>query len=130
MPYATWICQGWITATDGDVIDYDVIRRDIGELGKRFDIREIACDRWNASQLITQLAGDGFTIFAFGQGFRDLTSPTKELEKLVISGKLRAGNNPVMRWMASNVSRREDATGNVKPSKGKAPNALTESSQR
>ena len=50
VPYATWICQGWITATDGDVIDYDVIRRDIGELGKRFDIREIACDRWNASQ--------------------------------------------------------------------------------
>ena len=102
------------------MIDYDVIRADIGELGKRFDIREIAADRWNATQIITQLAGDGFTIFAFGQGFRDMTSPTKELEKLVIGGKLRANKNPVLRWMASNVSVEQDAAGNIKPSKKKS----------
>ena len=120
VPYSFWIRQGWIKETSGDVIDYDVIRADIGELGKCFDIREIAADRWNATQIITQLAGDGFNIFAFGQGFRDMAAPTKELEKLVISGKLRANKNPVLRWMASNVSVEQDAAGNVKPSKKKS----------
>ena len=120
VPYLRWISDGWITATSGDVIDYDVIRRDINELNTRFAIQEIAADRWNATQLITQLTGDGFTIFAFGQGFRDMTSPTKELEKLVVAGRLRANGNPVLRWMASNVSVEQDAAGNLKPAKNKS----------
>ena len=53
----------------------------------------------------------------FGQGFKDMTAPTKELEKLVVSGKLRHGGHPVLRWMASNVAVELDAAGNLKPSK-------------
>lgn len=120
VPYLQWIKDGWITATEGDVIDYDVIRRDINEFGKRYEVKEIAADRWNATQLITQLEGDGFNIFAFGQGFKDMTAPTKELEKLVIAGKIRSGKNPVLRWMASNVFVEQDAAGNLKPSKKKS----------
>ena len=120
VPYVQWIKDGWLTATDGDVIDYDVIRRDIGELGKQFNIQEIAADRWNATQLITQLEGDGFNVFAFGQGYKDMSAPTKELEKLVIGGKLRTNRNPVLRWMASNVYVEQDAAGNLKPSKKKS----------
>jgi phage terminase large subunit-like protein len=120
VPYQTWARQGWITTTPGNSIDYDVIRRDIGELGKRFNIREIAADRWNSTQLIQQLEGDGFTIFAFGQGFKDMTSPTKELERLILAGALDHGGNPVLRWMASNVSVEQDAAGNMKPSKKKS----------
>ncbi len=97
-----------------------LIREGINELGKRFEIREIAIDRWNATQLAVQLQGDGFEVVTFGQGFRDMSGPTKELEKLVISGKLRHGDNPVLRWMASNVSVETDAAGNLKPSKKKS----------
>ena len=120
VPYTQWIKDGWITATPGDVIDYDVIRRDINELKKQYDIREIPSDRWNATQLIGQLEGDGFTVFAFGQGYKDMTAPTKELEKLIIGGKIRFGRNPVLRWMASNVFAEQDAAGNLKPSKKKS----------
>ena len=49
-----------------------------------------------------------------------MTAPTKELEKLVVSGKLRHGGNPVLRWMASNVAVETDAAGNLKPSKKKS----------
>ncbi len=49
-----------------------------------------------------------------------MTSPTKEWEKLVVSGKLRHGGNPVLRWMASNVAVEIDAAGNLKPSKKKS----------
>jgi phage terminase large subunit-like protein len=120
VPYLQWIREGWIKATPGDSVDYDIIRADINELGKRYDIREIAADRWNCTQLIGQLDGDGFTIFAHGQGFRDMSAPAKELERAIIAQQIATGKNPVMRWMVSNCSIEEDAAGNIKPSKKKS----------
>ncbi|KKN55351.1 hypothetical protein LCGC14_0583410 [marine sediment metagenome] len=115
--YTVWARQGFLTMTDGATIDYDVIRRDINELHKRFNIREIGADRWNAIQLINQLGQDGFETVVVGQGFRDMTGPSKEFERLVVEGKLKHYGNPVLRWMASNVSADMDAAGNVRPSK-------------
>ena len=120
VPYLDWINQGLIKATEGNVIDYDVIRADINELGKRFNIKELAIDRWNSTQLQTQLGGDGFEIVPFGQGFKSLSAPSKEFEGLILSGKLIHGCNPVLRWMADNVGAEFDAAGNVKPSKKKS----------
>ena len=120
VPYETWARQGLLEATPGNVIDYDVIRARINELGERHRIREIAIDRWNATQLALQLQGDGFELVTFGQGFRDMSAPTKEWEKLVVSGKLRHGGHPVLRWMASNVAVETDAAGNLKCSKKKS----------
>ena len=120
VPYTTWARQGHLTMTPGDVIDYDYVRTCIGDLKKVFKIKEIAVDPWNASQLVTQLQGDHFAVQMFGQGYKDMTSPSKELEKLVISGKFRHGRNPIMRWMASNVAVEIDAAGNIKPSKKKS----------
>lgn len=85
VPYDVWIREGLIKATEGNVIDYDVIRADINALGEQYNIKEIAIDRWNATQITTQLMGDGFEMVSFGQGFKSMSSPTKELEGLVIS---------------------------------------------
>lgn len=120
VPYATWARQGLIETTDGNVIDYDVIRRQINEIGEKYNIVDIAVDRWNAQQIITQLDGDGFNVVPFGQGYKSMTAPSKELERLVLSCNLRHGGNPVLRWMASNVSAEIDAAGNIKPSKKKS----------
>ena len=117
VPYLTWARQGFLEMTPGNVIDFDRIRARIVELGKIFNIKEIAVDRWNAAHIMTDLAGDGFEIVQFGQGFKDMTSPTKELEMLVLSERLAHGGNPVLRWMASNVSVETDAVNNMKPSK-------------
>jgi phage terminase large subunit-like protein len=70
------------------------------------------------------IAGDGFEVVTFGQGFKDMTTPAKEWEKLVISGKLRHGGNPVLRWMASVVAVETDAAGNIKPSKKKSTDRI------
>jgi len=117
VPYPLWIDQGFIEATEGDVIDYDVIRERIKADGERYDIREIAFDRWNATQLSIQLAGDGFTMVEVGMGFASMAAPTKELMNLVLGRKLRHGGHPVLRWCASNISVEQDAAGNWKPSK-------------
>lgn len=120
VPYLTWAREGYIDLTSGNVIDYDVIRTKIRELGEIYNIRQIAVDRWNATQLVTQLGGDGFDVVMFGQGYASMTAPTKELEKLNQAGQLSHGGNPVLRWMASNVTTEEDAAGNLKPSKSKS----------
>lgn len=120
VPYETWARKGLITMTEGNVIDYDVIRRDINEFNRTYRVKKLAIDRWNASQLTTQLMGDGFDIETFGQGYASMNSPAKELEKLVMGQQLAHGNNPVLRWMASNCMVETDAAGNIKPSKDKS----------
>lgn len=120
VPYDVWARQGFIAPTDGEVIDYEKIKGDIVRLGQIYKIEEIAFDRWGATQLRTQLEGDGFTMAEFGQGFVSMSAPSKELEKLVLGKRLGHGGNPVLRWMASNVSVRVDDAGNVKPSKAKS----------
>lgn len=120
VPYDVWRRQGFIRATEGEITDYDVIRRDIQQLKTLYNIREVAFDRWNATQLVTQLSGDGFTMVDFGQGFASMAAPTKELLTLLIGEHLAHGGNPVATWMASNVAVKMDPAGNVKPDKGKS----------
>ena len=119
VPYEAWIREGLVTATDGDVIDFDRIREDILELTKEVNIKAIAVDRWNATQIVTQLDGElpPGTMVMFGQGFRSMSAPSKQLEALVMSRKLHHDNNPVMRWMASNCAIQTDPAGNIKPTK-------------
>lgn len=120
VPYDIWKQKGFLRATPGNAIDYDQIRADINELRERYNIQQIAADRWNAQQIITQLTGDGFDIVAFGQGFASMSSPSKALETLVLEKKLRHAGHPVLRWNAANVAAEIDAAGNVKPSKAKS----------
>ena len=117
--YIGWIRDGHIRATDGNVTDYDVIRRDIVALSQQFNIRQVAIDRWNATQLATQLQGEGLQVVGFGQGFGSMSSPSKQLENLVLSERIRC-QSPVMDWMAGNVAVQTDHMGNLKPSKAKS----------
>lgn len=115
-----WARAGHVELTPGDVLDYDHIRETINRLSRVYQIRELAIDRWNATQLAVQLQGDGLDVVLFGQGFASMSAPTKELEKLVLAGRLAHGGHPVLRWNAANVTVEQDAAGNIKPSKRKS----------
>lgn len=118
--YVGWIRDGYIRTTDGNVTDYDVIRRDINELAKQYNIRQVGIDRWNAIQLATQLQGDGVNVLGYGQGYASMTSPCRQLEALVLSERIRHANHPVLSWMAANCALQTDHQGNCKLSKGKS----------
>lgn len=120
VPYDTWEKQGLFHMTEGNVVDYNFVRKTINELGKQFHIMEIGVDRWNATQLITDLEGDGFTMVPIGMGFKDMSPGMKELYKLLLEGRIIHGGNPVLRWMAGNVVAEVDAAENIKPSKKKS----------
>jgi phage terminase large subunit-like protein len=119
-PYEVWAKAGLLELTEGDVINYDVIRKRINEDGERFNICEIDFDPWNATQLSTQLDSDGFNVVKFPQDFKTWAAPTEELRKLLVSRQIAHGGNEVLRWMASNVAVKQDHDGNVKPDKGKS----------
>ncbi len=118
VPYREWVDEGLIDATPGNQIDYRHIREQIKELGERFQIVEIGFDPWNASMIAQQLAEeDGFSMVQVRQGTLTMNEPSKELERLVMTGKLNHGGNPVLRWMASNVAVKTDASDNIRPDK-------------
>jgi len=120
VPYTEWIAQGFIRTTEGDVTDYDVIREDILTLKKQHNIRDIAIDGWNSTQLQTQLGGENVEVTKWGQGFRSMAAPTKEAERLIVEGNVAHADNPVLRWMANNLAVETDPAGNWKPSKKKS----------
>lgn len=120
VPYDTWNRQGYILTTEGNVIHYGFIEKFIEELGDRFNIKEIAFDRWGAVQMVQNLEGMGFTVVPFGQGFASMSPPTKELMKLTLEKKLAHGGNPVLRWMMDNIYIRQDPAGNIKADKAKS----------
>lgn len=120
VPYDVWERMGLFHITEGNVVDYNFVRKTINELHTMYNIKEIAADRWNATQLITDLEGDGFTVVPIGMGFKDMSPPMKELYKLLLEGKFIHGGNPVLRWMAGNVVAEIDAAENIKPSKKKS----------
>jgi len=66
----------------------------------------------------------GFTVVPFGQGFKDMSPPTKEFYKLLMEGKIIHGGNPVMKWMSGNVVVDRDAAENIKPTKAKSPEKI------
>ena len=120
VPYDAWCQQGYMMATEGNVVHYGFIEQFICGLGEKYHILEIAVDRWNATMLIQNLEGDGFTMIPFGQGYKDMSPPTKEFEKLLKEGRIIHGGHPVMRWMAGNVVVDTDPAGNIKPTKAKS----------
>ena len=120
VPYDVWQRQGYIQTTEGNVVHYGFIEAFIERLGTEYNIREIAFDRWGAIQMVQNLEGMGFTVVAFGQGFKDMSPPSKELMKLVLEERIAHGGNPVLRWMMDNISVRTDPAGNVKPDKEKS----------
>jgi phage terminase large subunit-like protein len=120
VPYDAWVRDGLMATTEGNVIDYGYILRDIEQLGEKYNIQEIAFDMWGAFQISQQLDGLGFTVIGFGQGYKSMKHPTTELLRLVLDKKIVHGGNPVLRWMADNVVVDQDPAGNMKPNKAKS----------
>lgn len=129
---SAWVKQGWLTATPGDVTDYDFIKAQIGRDRDEFLVKEIAYDRWNATQIVNDLTTDGAPMITFGQGFASMSAPTKDLQRLIKVGAradehgapvkpmIRHGGDPLLRWMVDNFAVAMDPAGNVKPDKKNA----------
>ena len=118
--YDKWVTEGYVTATPGNVIDYDFVKADILHITANYDLRTSAYDRWNSSQTIIDLQNEGMECNPFGQGYGSMSAPTKEFEKAVLTGKVEHFGNPVLRLMLSSTVVKTDPAGNIKPDKEKS----------
>ena len=118
--YDKWAAEGYVTVTPGNVIDYDFVKADILRIVADYDLRTSAYDRWNSSQTIIDLQNEGMECNPFGQGYGSMSAPTKEFEKLVLTGKIEHFSNPVLRWMLASTLVKTDPAGNIKPDKEKS----------
>lgn len=118
--YGKWVAEGYVTVTPGNVIDYDFVKADILRIVADYDLQTSAYDRWNSSQTIIDLQNEGMECNPFGQGYGSMSAPTKEFEKLVLTGKIEHFGNPVLRWMLASTLVKTDPAGNIKPDKEKS----------
>lgn len=119
VPLKRWIADGWVTATDGDVIDYGAVKSQVVGDCYHLDMQRVSYDRMFAGQLVQELdtALSGVQIAPVAQTFLGLSPAAKEMERLITSKRLRVGENPVMRWMASVVEVKNDGMDNIRPVK-------------
>ena len=124
VPYDNWVAQGYMKATPGNVIDYAYIQNTIEELSHRYHILEIAFDRWGSQMLVERLTEMGLTVVPIGQGFKDLSAPSKEFYEQLMKGNMVHGGNPVLKWMCGNVVVDTDPAGNIKPTKARSADKI------
>ena len=119
-PYNTWVQNGFIEITAGNVIDYLFVVKALESLGRIYDIAEIAYDRWGPIKVSQYLEASGFVVSQFRQGRKSIFSPSKRLLNLILQERLIHGNNPVLKWMAGNVVYGEALGGDIKFDKAQA----------
>ena len=124
-----WVREGFLTLTPGNVADYDFIEAQINLDREQFNVRGIAYDPWNSSQLVNNLVGAGAPMVKTRQGLVTLSAPTKELQRILLEGTaakpmFRHGDNPAVRWQVDNFSVSMDPAGNVKPNKALAADKI------
>ena len=116
--YQAWADQGWLDVTPGNAVDYGFIRQAIIEDALAYKIQDLNVDRlFQGYQVSQELTDEGLAVFGLGQGFMSMAAPVKEFERRLLGGKLHHAGNPVLRWMADNVTVRQDPAGNLKPDK-------------
>lgn len=122
--YKTWAREGWLTITDGEIIDFNIIKDDILELCSVFEVAELAYDPFQATMLITELMSEGVPVVEMRPTVLNFSEPMKSLDALIRAKKIKHDGDPVQTWMISNVVAKEDAKENVYPRKERAENKI------
>jgi phage terminase large subunit-like protein len=122
--YREFDALGLLTLTDGEVIDFEVIKEDLREFAGRFDVQQVAYDPWQATQLAQEMQAEGLLMVEVRQTVQNISEPMKELEALTLRKLLAHGDCPILTWMASNVLAKLDVKDNIYPNKERPENKI------
>lgn len=115
--FSVWERQGFLTVSDGEVINYDLVHEQIDRDRRRFGLIDLSLDPWNSAQTIAWAEGEGVTTATVAQTYRALSPPTKELLRLIQLRRLRHGGNPVTRYNIDGFELKRDPAENIRPVK-------------
>lgn len=122
--YSAWAKDGWLTITDGELIDFNEIKHDILDLTHHFEICELAYDPFQATMLVTELMAQGVPVVEMGATVKNFSEPMKQLDGLIREKRINHNGDPVFTWMLSNVVAKTDAKDNVFPRKERDENKI------
>lgn len=115
--YGEWVRQGDLIKTPGNVVDYDYILNDLMKTDKMLYISKIGYDSWNSTQFVINAESKGLPMEPYSQTIGNFNRPTRELERIILSGRAVIDNNVITRHCFRNVVMARDRNGNIKPSK-------------
>lgn len=122
--YRGWSQQGYLTLTEGNVIDFDFIKRDLLEDCRNFSVTQVGYDPFQATQLSTEMQAQGLPMLQVPQTVRQMSEPMKEIAGLIMQGRIRHDGNPVLGWCMANTIAKVDAKENVYPRKARDENKI------
>ena len=115
--YKYWKQMGLLKITEGNVTDYDYITNDMMKFSNLVSIQKVGYDPYNSTQWAIDATEKGLPLEQYPQNLGNFNKPTRELERLILSGKAIIENNEITRWCFRNVTLKSDHNGNVKPNK-------------
>lgn len=122
--YRAWAKEGWLTVTEGNIIDFTRILEDLSEMQSQFELIELAYDPAQATMLVTEAQNAGITCVEVRPTVLNYSEPMKQIEALIRDSKLKHNGDPVMTWSMSNVVAKIDAKDNVYPRKERLENKI------
>jgi phage terminase large subunit-like protein len=120
VPYRYWRDHGFLIATPGEVVDYNIVEDHIKQAFPKYNIIRLEVDRYNATSIINNLDEAGYEVSYFNQSIANMSFPTKTFEKEVYEGKILHDGNPILEWMLSGCVIIADANENIKVHKGQS----------
>ncbi|OPX87744.1 MAG: Phage Terminase [Pelotomaculum sp. PtaB.Bin104] len=124
VPYDSWVKQGFLHATPGDVVDYEFVEARIVTLSKQYKFIRGGTDPWNSRMLTQRLYKEGVEFLEVTQDMANMSPAMKEMERLLRSGQFTHENNPLARWCFGNVVTAIDGNENIKPMKNKSKDRI------
>lgn len=118
VPYVQWHRLGYVSLTPGNTVDYNAVEADIARICAEHRPEDIAFDPNNASQITGRLKDEhGLQLTECPQSYSTMSPASKEFERLVVSGEMRHGGNPVLSWNVSNCMIRRSPREDIMPDK-------------
>jgi len=124
VPFPQWAADGHLTATPGNVVDYQAVADHLIALAQRYDVREVGFDPAYAMPVMRPCADAGLPVATIRQSWITQSPALNTLERAVISGKFRHGGNPILRWCFDNIAIHTDSAGNRTMHKGKSKDRI------
>lgn len=124
--YLGWVNSGQLIATPGEITDYDYIEADLKDDAEKHVVEQVRADPHNATMLITHLQnwlGED-KVIEVPQTVLHLSEPMKEVQALIVDGRIHHDGNPALAWMIGNVTAQEDRNANVFPRKERPENKI------
>lgn len=115
--FSVWVREGFVTATEGDVVDYGKVHSQITADAQRFNVRSIGFDRWNAQATSNWLEEQQLPRRVVPQTYQGTSGALKELMRLTQQRSWNHQGNPVARWCFDAVEVKRDDRDNIRTKK-------------